>query len=224
MKSYICLIVFILINTFVFAAPEYFGEYKGTVKTEWLDSDRKMKLLSDFSFTDPNGIIWLAPKNRDIDGASIPKLVWSFIGSPFSGKYRNASVIHDIACEDKIRTWESVHLAFYYAMRTSGVNIVKAKVMYAAVYHGGPRWASTKRVLTKEKQVIKTKNPLYNSGKVNNSEQKWIKIEIPAEYEIKLIQPPKKNLSDEDLNLLITQIEKASNNLTIEDIQKFSSK
>jgi hypothetical protein len=226
MKIYIYLVILVLINSSALATTEseYFGEYKGTVKTEWLDTDRKMKLLSDFSFTDPNGMIWLAPKNRDIDGASIPKLVWSLIGSPFSGKYRNASVIHDIACEDKIRTWESVHLAFYYAMRTSRVNIVKAKVMYAAVYHGGPRWAIKKRVLTKEKQVVRSRNPSYSSGIITNSVQKWIKVEIPAEYETKLIEPPKKNLSDEELSLLITQIENSSNDITIQDIQNFSSK
>ncbi|ARD45128.1 DUF1353 domain-containing protein [Colwellia sp. PAMC 21821] len=224
MRSYIYLIVLVLINTPVFAATEYFGEYKGKVKTEWLDTNRKMKLLSDFSFTDPNGMIWLAPKNRDIDGASIPKLVWSFIGSPFSGKYRNASVIHDIACEDKIRTWESVHLAFYYAMRASGVNSVKAKVMYAVVYHAGPRWPHKKLVLTKEKQVVRSKHVFDNSESQNNSVQKWMVDEIPAEYETKLIEPPKKNLSDEDLSLLITQIENSSNELTIEDIQNFSSR
>jgi hypothetical protein len=203
---------------------EYFGEYKGTVKTEWLDPDRKMKLLSDFSFTDPNGMVWLAPKDRDVDGASIPKLVWSLIGSPFSGKYRNASVIHDIACEDKIRTWESVHLAFYYAMRTSEVNIIKAKIMYAAVYHGGPRWPINKRVLTKEKQVIRSRNPLYHIGVKSNSMSKWIVAEIPAVYETRLIEPPMKNLSDEDLNLLITNIENSSHGITIEEIQNYSSK
>ena len=121
---------------------EYFGCFQGTVKTEWLSDGRTMKLLEDFSFIDCEGLTWLAPKGRSIDGASIPRFAWSIVGSPFSGRYRKASVIHDIACDDRVRPWESVHLAFYYAMRASKVALIKAKLMYAAVYHKGPRWMS----------------------------------------------------------------------------------
>lgn len=128
---------------------EFFGLYTGNIKTEWLDDGRQMRLLADISFEDPNGLIWKAKTGDVIDGASIPKLLWSFAGSPYGGKYRAASVIHDVACQEKIRTWESVHLAFYYAMRTSGVSTKKAKMMYAGVYHGGPRWP-----MMREEQVM----------------------------------------------------------------------
>lgn len=116
-----------------------FGRYSGKVQTEWLD-ERKMTLLSDLKYTDPEGQEWLAPKGAKIDGASIPRMLWSMIGSPFSGKYRNASVIHDVACDEKKRPWQSVHRAFYHAMRASDVEPLQAKIMYAAVNNFGPRW------------------------------------------------------------------------------------
>jgi hypothetical protein len=119
---------------------ESFGRFIGSVVAEWLDDGRKMKLVAPFTYIDPGEVEWLAPAGSVVDGASIPRLAWSLIGGPFEGKYRNASVIHDIACEQRKRPWEVVHESFYYAMRASDVGNVKALIMYAAVYHFGPRW------------------------------------------------------------------------------------
>jgi hypothetical protein len=119
---------------------ESFGRFVGNVVAEWLDDGRKMKLVVPFVYVDPDEAEWLAPAGSVVDGASIPRLAWSLIGGPFEGKYRNASVIHDVACDQKRRPWEAVHEAFYYAMRASDVGVVKALTMYAAVYHYGPRW------------------------------------------------------------------------------------
>jgi len=49
-------------------------------------------------------------------------------------------VIHDVACDQQTRPWESAHEAFYWAMRASRVDAIQAKIMYAVVYHFGPRW------------------------------------------------------------------------------------
>lgn len=106
-----------------------------------------MKLISPFTYIDPAGGQWLAPAGSIIDGASIPKFAWSIIGGPFEGQYREASVVHDIACNLKQRPWELVHLTFYYAMRASGVDSTLAAIMYAAVYHFGPRWTYTRTVV-----------------------------------------------------------------------------
>lgn len=59
--------------------------------------------------------------------------------------YRDASVIHDVACVARTRPWREVHETFYFAMRASGVGEVQAKVMYAAVYHFGPRWPDPRK-------------------------------------------------------------------------------
>jgi hypothetical protein len=116
------------------------GSYEGEVVTRWLKGGRLMQLMQNFRYTDPNGLMWAAPKESIVDGASIPQVAWSFIGGPFEGKYREASVIHDVACQAKIRPWELVHRSFYTAMLASGVEEWRAKTMYAAVYGGGPRW------------------------------------------------------------------------------------
>ena len=127
-------------------SAENFGKYKGSVQVSWdIDSER-MTLLEDFTYVDPNDMEWTAKKGQKTDGATIPRWLWSVVGSPYNGSYRDAAVIHDIACGEKKRTWEVSHLAFYYAMRASGVSEVRAKTMYAAVYHFGPRWQLAKRI------------------------------------------------------------------------------
>src|SRR5690606_6494125 len=69
----------------------------------------------------------------------------------FEGPYRNASVIHDVACDQKQRPWRDVHRAFYTAMLAAQVDPIKAKIMYGAVYQFGPRW---------ERQVSLSEVPL----------------------------------------------------------------
>ena len=101
---------------------------------------RTMKIKNDFSFIDSSGKRWLAPGGSIVDGASIPRVFWSLLGGPYEGLYRDASVVHDVACVTRTRRWEDVHLMFYEAMLISGVSINKAKIMYAAVYYFGPRW------------------------------------------------------------------------------------
>lgn len=99
-----------------------------------------MRLLDAFSYVDQTGGVWDAPKGSLVDGASIPQAFWTIIGGPFEGDYRNASVVHDVACDLKKRPWRDVHKMFYDAMRCGGVSEKKAKVMYFAVFHFGPRW------------------------------------------------------------------------------------
>jgi hypothetical protein len=114
--------------------------FSGPVKAEWLNDGRHMKILERLTYSDPYCRQWEAPAGAIVDGASIPQLAWSLIGGPFEGKYRDASVIHDVACEERSAPWEYVHLVFYYAMLAKGVDRLQAKIMYAAVYHFGPRW------------------------------------------------------------------------------------
>lgn len=119
-----------------------FGSCNGAIRTEWLEDGRNMKLLEDYVYTDAHLKDWLAPKGSLVDGASIPQALWSFIGSPFVGLYRKASVTHDVECERKTQKWRAVHKMFYEAMRCSGVTVQRAKIMYAAVYQCGPRWGT----------------------------------------------------------------------------------
>ncbi|MGQ5525506.1 DUF1353 domain-containing protein [Chitinimonas sp. PSY-7] len=131
---------------FGLAMPTYasdYGAYIGRVVAQWLPDGRTMKLIESFAYEDPKKIRWEAPAGSVVDGASIPQIAWSIVGGPFEGKYRVASVIHDVACKDRQRSWQQVHWAFYMAMLASGEDTIRAKVMYAAVYHNGPRWERT---------------------------------------------------------------------------------
>jgi hypothetical protein len=121
-------------------AQEQFGSFEGDLVVKVLDDGRKVRLAHPFAFKDPAGKLWSVPTGAVVDGASIPEAFWSFIGGPFEGKYREASVIHDHYCVEQTETWENVHLAFYNGMRANGVGPVQAKIMYGAVYNFGPRW------------------------------------------------------------------------------------
>lgn len=129
-------------TTTVSYAQEQFphGRFIGEIVTKWLENGREMELTKPFVYVDPDGLRWEAPKGSVVDGASIPQFGWSVVGGPYEGEYRKASVIHDVACREKTRPWESVHGAFYNAMLAANVPPLRAKVMYAAVYYLGPRW------------------------------------------------------------------------------------
>ncbi len=118
------------------------GEFIGTMVLEDVDptEGRKFKLGQDLTYVDPEGARWLARKGLVFDGATIPQALWSFVGSPYTGLYRRAAIIHDFYCTHLYRDWQSVHRVFYNAMITDGVGPIKAKLMYYAVVRFGPRW------------------------------------------------------------------------------------
>src|SRR2546423_4517 len=74
------------------------------------------------------------------DGGAIPLYQWSGMGGTFEGRYRNASVLHDVAYGEKKRTWQGCHRMFYFAMRGRGVSPVEDKAMFYAVYKFGHHW------------------------------------------------------------------------------------
>jgi len=116
------------------------GFYDGEPVTKWNPDGRTMTLLTELRYTDPKGNVWVAPIGSLVDGASIPRYLWSIMGGPFEGRYRNASVLHDVAYGDKKRPWQDCDRMFYYAMRCSGVSAVEAKTMYYALYRFGNHW------------------------------------------------------------------------------------
>ncbi|WP_404309051.1 DUF1353 domain-containing protein [Neorhodopirellula lusitana] len=116
------------------------GQFDGSVIAQWSDNGREMILQQPVSFIDSTSKRWVAPAGAIVDGASIPSVFWSAIGGPFEGKYRNASVVHDVYCNEMTEPWEDVHLMFYEACRSGGVSEAQANMLYYAVYHFGPRW------------------------------------------------------------------------------------
>ncbi len=116
------------------------GRFLGTPEASWLPNGRDMKLSKDFVFIDSHGRSWLAEKDRVVNGASIPQFLWSIVGGPFEGQYRNASIVHDAECERMTSPSSDVHRMFYDACRAGGVSEPTAKYLYWAVANYGPSW------------------------------------------------------------------------------------
>lgn len=116
------------------------GHFNGELVLKPMSDGRFMELFAPYSYVDGQGEPWDVPAGAKVDGASIPKPLWSTIGGPFEGKYRNASVIHDYYCDTKTRSWEATHRVFYEAMLANGVDLKLAQLMFYAVYRFGPRW------------------------------------------------------------------------------------
>ena len=111
-------------------------------KTEWLEDGRCMQLLEAFSFIDSAQKTWKTLDHSVVDGASIPPVFWSIVGGPYEGRYRNASVVHDVECDLRRERWQDVHRMFHEACIAGGVRRLKALLLYAAVYLFGPKWTS----------------------------------------------------------------------------------
>jgi hypothetical protein len=122
------------------AQADKLGQFKGDLILKTLSDGQTMELVSPFSYIDSKGVTWLVPARTKVDGASIPRAFWSILGAPYTGKYREASVIHDHYCATKSRHWKAVHKVFLDGMMARGVDWVQAKLMYLVVYRFGPRW------------------------------------------------------------------------------------
>jgi Protein of unknown function (DUF1353) len=138
------------------AGATKWGYYSGEPVTKWNPDGRTMTLLTELRYTDPKGEVWVAPPGSLVDGASIPRYLWSVMGGPFEGRYRNASVLHDVAYGQHKRPWQDCDRMFYYAMRCSGVGGIEAKTMYYALYKFGHHW----------KFPIKRGKPVKHEGSI----------------------------------------------------------
>ncbi len=113
--------------------------------------DREMRLEKGLTYTDSAGKKWPAEPGDLIDGASIPRFLWStFPGSPFIGDYRRAAALHD---SNYIHRYggdrKAVDRVFYEAMRFDGTSRFKSLAMYIAVrLFGGRYWQKNEFVAT----------------------------------------------------------------------------
>lgn len=124
------------------------GLFSGNPKTEWLSEkgdDRDMRLLDDFWYIDPGGRRWDAPAGTVINGASIPRTLWSSVGSPYTGDYRRAAVLHDAAVGKEGVLRADADSMFYFACLAGGCSLLQAKLLYAGVRIGA--WVTSNQVL-----------------------------------------------------------------------------
>lgn len=174
--------------------PNKWGYYSGSPETRWDSDGRTMTLLNELRYTDPKGVVWIAPAGSVVDGASIPRSLWTFMGGPFEGKYRNASVLHDVAYDRKDRPWDAVDRMFYNAMRCSGVGAVEAGTMYYSLLKFGHHWKveirKAKRVKPRDRARMEAEEEpeVARALPVNQSDieqtRDWIRSAEPSAEEI----------------------------------------
>jgi hypothetical protein len=127
------------------------GDPAGTfVSRDYVDRPL-FQLTSPFKYTSPNGDEFTVVEEYIIDGASIPRILWSTIGGPFSEFHLKASIVHDYytdtcqttghsepgrVCQNNLTTFEEsdlVHENYYLGMRAAGVTYLKACAEFIAV-------------------------------------------------------------------------------------------
>jgi len=115
-------------------------------------------LARRLGFVDSGNGRWVAPEGTLTDGASIPRIFISIMGNPRSKEFANAAALHDAYCgvgnedlaEHHSRDWQATHRMFYDGLRVGGTDEIRAKIMFAAVWLGGPRWGDIGRDLSAE--------------------------------------------------------------------------
>lgn len=105
-------------------------------------------IAQQLEFVDGGRRTWVAPLRSLTDGASIPPLFVPMLGDRYAPEYINAAAVHDAYCgwgnengpQYHTESWQNVHRMFYDTLIAGGTPEVRAKVMFAAVWLGGPRW------------------------------------------------------------------------------------
>ncbi len=170
---------------------------------------RLITLLNDFTYIDSAGHVWTVPTGETVNGASIPRPLWSIVGSPLTGKYRNASILHDFEYEKKRYSAPKVHRMFYEACRCGGLPENQSKLLYLAVYHYNPSW-----VLLKAEKMI-TINIYKKDGTADK-----VTIKRSAKIPKILAQGAPPELSSSFVSKLKTYVDE--NNPELEELEKLN--
>ncbi len=127
------------------------GKFSGNPKTMWLSDlggDRDMQVIEDFWYLDQDERRWDVPAGTVVNGASIPRTLWSSVGSPYTGNYRRAALVHDAAVGREGVLRSEADAMFYFACLAGGCSQLQAKMLYAGVRIGA--WASDTHLFAME--------------------------------------------------------------------------
>lgn len=154
-RSYKFLTLICTILLFFVSCNQKNGTFAPTSITLKEKDELKELVDKNLLFTDYEGIRWIAPKGTLTDGASVPRLALPITDGRWSREFLKAAVVHDAYCQKENETicpdqyqkqpWQKVHKMFYDACLAGGTQPLTAKIMYAAVWIGGPRWDDPKR-------------------------------------------------------------------------------
>ena len=187
------------------------GRYEGKLDVRWVSDGRLMELLAAFAFIDKNYKRWDVPIGTRVDGASIPRILWSIVGSPYVGKYRDASVVHDFYCSVRTEPSSATHRMFYEAMLVSGVSPKRALIMYAAVRYAGPKWSDMDihNARLNADRYSRTQNYYGPGGLPPFETDAYFEYLKQQRKEVELAQQTKvlKDANEEEFCLIVEQIE-----------------
>jgi hypothetical protein len=181
--------------------------FEGRAVAELLDDGRRLKLTEPFAYIDAAALRWEVPAGATVDGASIPRALWTIVGGPLEGKYRNASIIHDWYCDLRSRPRRAVHRVFYEAMISSKVSALQARILYAGVLAGGPRWSET--VVENVKQSQAAPQPIAfapNGGSRGYAGPRVATVRTVRKVTEKKVSPFHYELEAADLDRLASRI------------------
>ena len=91
------------------------------------------KATAELSYIDNMGITHTVEIGFITDGASIPPIAWSFIGSPFTGLYRKPALVHDEGYDSQKYKRNYIDRIFLEGMKDEGVSLWKRRVMWGYV-------------------------------------------------------------------------------------------
>jgi hypothetical protein len=224
--------------------PHRSGRYEGKFEISPSEPSDGVHWIvqQEFSYADGFGHTLTAEQGFSTDGASIPRVLWTFVGSPFTGKYPRAAVIHDVGCVTHKYTWQETDRIFFDAMLDAGVSDQQAKLFYWAVRAGGPRWtpklivASSKAELAKKISQSKAE-PIDKAPASSRANAKSIGIGDPLDRLLEeaartkdgkwtvpvAIRQPSGELSEAQLKAFDLELktrERAGHPLTLREIEK----
>lgn len=141
------------------------ASFSGYPLTRW-KGDRLMILEEEFYYIDKDQKKWLVPVGGELNGATIPRVLWSIIGSSYVGAYRRASVVHDFFVGEgnnpdvAYQKRREADKMFFRACRTDGCSWRFAAKLYIGVSIGS--WSSKRELkqarFNKELELIEIRD------------------------------------------------------------------
>jgi hypothetical protein len=96
------------------------------------DSWDHIELVADYCFAVDGKLYWV-PAGYEINGASIPRLFWSIIGSPFDPEKIPAAFAHDALYLTHAFTRSEADEVLFQLLLQAGSRLRTARTMWAAV-------------------------------------------------------------------------------------------
>ena len=121
------------------------SEFTKEIIIALLPGGRKVRVVESFSYYrgKKGGTTIDVPVGFVSDGATIPRFAWPIIGSPLTGKYRAAAILHDFLYYSARYSRKRCDEIFLEAMTVLKVNKVKRTIIFWAVRFGA-KWSWNK--------------------------------------------------------------------------------